>query len=118
MLSSYLLLQQAQIHHLELIHIDQTQSEFAKALIALRYSRQMAWDMVRESIEKVRSKEDVRKLPFARLSFIIRATIGVFETKRYGEAIECSDAELRGFTIILEWFAAKWSLGGKLQLDL
>jgi len=76
----------------------------------------MAWDMVQESIQKVRMEEDLDRLPFARLSFAIRAAIAVFEMKDYGGEVECSDADLRGFSRVVELFAARWSVGGELRV--
>ena len=85
----------------------------AKVLIALHYSRRMAWDMIRESIQKVKSDEDLGRLPCARLSFVVRAAIAVFETNEYDEEIIYSDEELGGFTTILKWFTARWSIGSE-----
>jgi hypothetical protein len=111
--SSYLLLQQVQVQHLESKQLDTSHPEVTKALIALHYARRMAWDMVRESIQKVKSEEDLQRLPFARLSFAMRATIAIFETKQYDGDIDYTDAELQGFTKVLQWFAARWSVGGE-----
>jgi hypothetical protein len=111
--STYLLLQQAQVVYLESKHLGPSHPDTTKARMALHYSRRMAWDMVRESLQKVGSEEELAQVPFARLFFVMRAAVAVFETKKYGEEIQYGDTELRDFSKILEWFAARWSVGGK-----
>lgn len=72
----------------------------------------MAWDMVRVMIQKVKSKEEILLLPLAGLCCVIRAAVAVLETRRFGEEDEWTDAEVRGFLRVLEWFAERWSVGG------
>ncbi|KAF1980344.1 hypothetical protein BU23DRAFT_594590 [Bimuria novae-zelandiae CBS 107.79] len=108
---SHLLLQQTEVERLEARGISPSDTAATKALMALQYSRRMAWDMVHVMIEKIETEDDLPYLPFAGVCCVIRAGIAVFETSKYGSGDEPSNEEIHGFLTILEWFARQWSVG-------
>ena len=87
---------------------------YVKAHLALKYSRHMAWDMVRIAIKKVQSKNEIARLPFAGLCCVLRAGLAVLETREYMEEdlIE-QQVELDGYVKILGWFSTRWGIGNE-----
>jgi hypothetical protein len=85
--------------------------EYIKVHLALKYSRRMVWDMVRVAIEKVQSEAEIAHLPFAGLCCVLRAGLAVVETKEFVNEDVVSNDEIQGFRQIIEWFAARWSIG-------
>lgn len=64
-------------------------------------------------IQKIEKEEDLPYLPFAGVCCVIRAAIAVLETKKYTSEDEPSAEEVRGFLLVLGWFARRWSVGGE-----
>lgn len=78
---SNLLLQQAQAQHLaKLPPLSELHEQKDKADPALRYGRRMAWDMIKNAVAKIGSKEEVTRLPLAKLCCVFRAGVAVLET--------------------------------------
>jgi hypothetical protein len=111
--SSHLLLQKARIEDLKAKLIDPCSPEATKTMLALHYSRRMAWEMVHVMIGKIESEDELPQLPFAGLCCVIRAAVAVIETKEYEEEFASSDMEFEKFNRILSWFAARWHVGGE-----
>ncbi|KAL5378531.1 hypothetical protein DPSP01_009113 [Paraphaeosphaeria sporulosa] len=110
---SHLLLQQTQIEQLKAQGTSTSGSVAAKALMALQYSRRMAWDMVHVMIQKIKKEEDLPYLPFAGVCCVIRAAIAVLETKQYTNEDAPNAEEVHNFLVVLSWFARRWSVGGE-----
>jgi hypothetical protein len=116
--SSNILLQTSQMQHLcAILHhphtLDMPCPEYIKVHLALKYSRRMAWDMVRVAIQKIPSEAEIPYLPFAGLCCVLRAGLAVLETKDFVNEDVVEDGEVHGFKQILEWFARRWGIGGE-----
>lgn len=71
----------------------------------------MAWDMVYVAIQKIQSKTEIPRLPFAGLCCVLRAGLAVLETRGLVDEDVVEDESLRGFRRTIEWFATRWDLG-------
>jgi hypothetical protein len=114
--SSNVLLQLSQMQYLcTILHhvhaLGMPDQEYIKVHLALKYSRRMAWDMVRVAIEKIQSEAEIPHLPFAGLCCVLRAGLAVMETKEFVNEDVVKHDEVCGFRQILEWFAARWGIG-------
>jgi hypothetical protein len=114
--SSHILLQEAQIRYLckVLSHVrtlDAPTPDYVKAHLALKYSRRMAWDMVRVAIEKIETETEMSHLPFAGLCCVFRAGLAVLETKEFVNDDVVGEDEIEGFIQTLKWFAGRWGIG-------
>ncbi|KAF2624995.1 hypothetical protein BU25DRAFT_398166 [Macroventuria anomochaeta] len=116
---SHILLQQAQVHYLaappQPIELHEQQE---KASLALKYSRVMVWDMVKVVINKIRSEEEVARLPFAGLCCVLRAGMAVLETTALNVYDVMSREEVDGFQRIVSWFAKQWGVGRQYEARL
>jgi hypothetical protein len=115
-LSSHILLQRAQMQRLCTIlqqpnTFEAPAPEYIKAHLALKYSRRMAWDMVRVAISKIQSESEIPHLPFAGLCCVFRAGLAVLETSVFVDEDVVGGDDIQGFGTILGWFAGRWSIG-------
>lgn len=110
---AHLLLQQAQMNHLSanMVHFCVPGPDYTKAHLALKFSRRMAWDMVRVAIQKIESEDEITHLPFAGLCSVLRAGIAVLETADYMADNITQPGEMEGFANILCWFSGRWTIG-------
>lgn len=86
-------------------------SDYLKVNIALKYSRRMAWDMVRVAIQKIQLEAEIPYLPFAGLCAVLRAGLAVLETREFVDEDIINEVELRAFRNVLNWFAGRWNIG-------
>jgi hypothetical protein len=93
--------------------LDMPCPDYIKVHLALKYSRRMAWDMVRVAIQKISNETEIPHLPFAGLCCVLRAGLAVLETKEFVNEDVIEDGEVHGFKQILEWFARRWGIGGE-----
>jgi hypothetical protein len=91
--------------------LERPDQEYIKVHLALKYSRRMAWDMVRVAIEKIQSEAEIPHMPFAGLCCLLRAGLAVIETKEFVNEDVVTDDDVHGFRQILQWFAARWGIG-------
>lgn len=112
-ISTHLLLQQIQVGHLEAQGPSASQHDSMKAILALKYSRRMAWDMVKVLNNKVENEEILSYLPFAGLCCVIRAAIAVLETTQHGDEGEITENDIINFLRVLGWFSTRWSIGSE-----
>jgi hypothetical protein len=115
-LSTNILLQASQMQYLVSIYphpqeLPVPSAEYIKAHLALKYSRRMAWDMVRVAIQKIQSGAEISHLPFAGLCCVFRAGLAVLETRTYVIEDVVGDDEVHSFRQLLEWFAGRWGIG-------
>jgi hypothetical protein len=115
-LSTNILLQAAHMQYLDAVHPNPQElrpptAMYIKAHLALKYSRRMAWDMVRVAIQKIQSAAEIPHLPFAGLCCVLRAGLAVLETRTYVNEDVVGEDEVQGFKQILEWFADRWGIG-------
>jgi hypothetical protein len=115
-LSTNILLQVAHMQYLVSVHPHPQEllapsAEYIKAHLALKYSRRMAWDMVRVAVQKIQSAAEIPHLPFAGLCCVLRAGLAVLETRTYVIEDVVEEEEVQGFKQILEWFADRWGIG-------
>ncbi|KAI8932949.1 hypothetical protein NX059_010418 [Plenodomus lindquistii] len=110
---SHILLQQVQMTHLSnnMVHFTVPGPDYTKAHLALKYSRRMAWDMVRVAIRKIQFKEEIPHLPFAGLCCVLRAGLAVFETAEFMAEDVTEPGEIADFLKILDWFSTRWTIG-------
>jgi hypothetical protein len=116
--SSNILLQLSQMQYLCTIlehphTLGMPDPKYIKVHLALKYSRRMAWDMVRVAIQKIQTEAEIPHLPFAGLCCVLRAGLAVLETKEFVNEDVVGDDEVRGFRQILEWFARRWGIGAE-----
>ncbi|KAF2845694.1 hypothetical protein T440DRAFT_493260 [Plenodomus tracheiphilus IPT5] len=111
--SSHILLQQAQMTHLSanMVHFTVPGPDYTKAHLALKYSRRMAWDMVRTAIQKIQFEAEIPHLPFAGLCCVLRAGVAVIETAEFMAEEVTEPEEIGEFLKILDWFSVRWSIG-------
>jgi hypothetical protein len=91
--------------------LDAPTSEHMKVYLALKYSRRMAWDMVRVAIQKMQFESEIPYLPFAGLCAVLRAGLAVLETRDFVDEEIIEEVELHEFKKILEWFGGRWDTG-------
>lgn len=113
---SHVLLQQAQMTYLSatMVPFSFPGPDYTKAHLALKYSRRMAWDMVRVAIQKVQFEGEIAHLPFAGLCCVLRAGLAVIETSEYMVEVVVEPGELGDFFKILDWFGTRWAIGRDL----
>jgi hypothetical protein len=116
---SNLLLQQAQAHYLaQLPPSPHLAEQREKADLALRYGRRMAWDMVKNALDKVESEEEVAKLPFAALCCVLRAGITVLETAWLCGEFRVDIKEIERLQRVVGWFGKRWGAGREFEVRL
>jgi hypothetical protein len=86
---------------------------YMKAHMALKSSRHMSWDMVRDAIQAIQSEADVLHMPFASLCCVCRAGLAVLETSEFVHEDVVGPGEVQSFRTILEWFAGRWGIGAE-----
>ncbi|KAH7401223.1 hypothetical protein BKA66DRAFT_98299 [Pyrenochaeta sp. MPI-SDFR-AT-0127] len=113
---SHILLQASQMQYLSTI-LPEFQLPpdplYIKAHLALKYSRRMAWDMVRVAIDKIENEAEIPNLPFAGLCAVLRAGLAVLETKEYVAEDVIENIELEGYLRIMRWFSGRWNVSSQ-----
>jgi len=80
-------------------------------MVALRFSRNMAWEMVRTMIRLVRSEAHILRITLAGLCSVLRAGLAVLETKKYISDEVAREGEVEAYLRILTWFSNRWTIG-------
>ncbi|KAH7088924.1 hypothetical protein FB567DRAFT_522621 [Paraphoma chrysanthemicola] len=111
---SHILLQTTQIQYLHASHSTTSarESDYQKAVTALKFSRGMAWQMVRTALQ-LRSELSVSKTTFAGLCSVLRAGLAVLESAKYVEDEVIEPGELDGYARLLRSFAQRWPIGNE-----
>jgi len=110
------MLQYTQIRHLHNTLPDSHTSDssaYQKAMMALKFARSMAWEMVRVAIMLMGTEEAVSKVTLAGMCSTMRAGLAVLETSAYIDDGVVGEGEIEGYLRLLGWFAGRWTLGGE-----
>jgi len=87
--------------------------EYQKAVVALKFSRSVVWEMVRIAIQLVTSEESMLRMTFAGLCSVLRAGLAVLETRKFVDEDVVLAGELEAYVRILKWFAGRWTIGNE-----
>lgn len=115
-ISSHIVLQSTHIRYLQAaVSAEQPleEEEFAKALAALKFSRSIAWDMMRVGFQMIKSEESMIKLPLSGLCSVLRAALLVLETNGLVDDNLFGEGEIDAYIQILHWFASRWTIGNE-----
>ncbi|KAF2821657.1 hypothetical protein CC86DRAFT_448667 [Ophiobolus disseminans] len=111
---SHIILQATHTQHIRDSFSDSRSSEapeYVKALVALRFSRSMAWETVRTAIQLVESEESVSRTTFAGLCSVLRAGLAVLETAVFVDDKVIHPGEAEAYVRMLTWFSGRWTIG-------
>jgi hypothetical protein len=86
---------------------------YMKAHMALKSSRHMAWDMVRDAIGVIQREADISQMPFASLCCVCRAGLAVLETSEFVNEDVVRPGEVQRFRTILVWIAGRWGIAAE-----
>lgn len=105
------------LHH---CHVQLLPYPDEKSMLALHYSRRMAWDMNVLLIEKLKAEPEISHLPFGGLCCVVRAAVAVAQSGKMlgAEYDKIGGSDVAPILPSLGKFSERWKVGSKCSTSL